>query len=131
MGNTLKLEYKIYMEAEDIKQSRINSTVSFVRNLFENCQSTYFKNVTLDNESDMEDFILRLYVEHKVEEKECSSVEDAKSFVPDMVEFLDKIAQAQAYADLEGSFSWEYGDEKKNYHFISEGNQDFCDFTEE
>lgn len=131
MNEKLRITYKIYLDAEDIKQSRISSTVSFVRNLFANCESTYFKNVELDDESDMEDFVLRLYVDHEVEEAECSSPEDAKTFPVDMMEFLDKIAQAQSYADIEGSFSIEYEGEKKSYRFTSESSQDFCDFVEE
>ncbi|MBE5962916.1 MAG: hypothetical protein E7256_16320 [Lachnospiraceae bacterium] len=128
--NGLKITYKIYLESDDIKQSRIISTASFMKNLFENCQNAYFKNVKIDNESDLEDFTLRLYAEHEVEEAECSAPDDAKTFIPDMVEFLDKIAQAQSYADLEGAFSIEYQGKKESYRFISESGQDFCDFSE-
>ena len=39
--NSLKISYKIYLEAEDISQSRISSTASYVSNLFKNCNS-YF-----------------------------------------------------------------------------------------
>lgn len=35
--NSLKISYKIYLEAEDISQSRISSTASYVSNLFKNC----------------------------------------------------------------------------------------------
>ena len=128
--NSLKITYKIYLESEDIKQSRIISTSSFMKNLFENCHNTYFKNVEIDNESDLDDFTLRLYVEHKVEEAVCTSPDDAATFIPDMVEFLDNIAQAQSYVDMEGAFTLEYQGKKESYQFVSEAGQAFCDFTE-
>jgi len=131
MSQSLKLSYKIYLEAEDIKQSRIGACASFLRNLFDNCGNTYFKNVEIDNESDMDDFSLRLYVDHTVEEEVCSNEEDAKGFILDFAEFVDKIAAAQSYMDLEGSFTYEYDGEKNAYRFISESGKDFCDFEEQ
>ena len=65
--NSLKISYKIYLEAEDISQSRISSTASYVRNLFKNCTNSYLQKAEVDNESDMDDFTLRLYIDEKVE----------------------------------------------------------------
>ena len=41
--NSLKISYKIYLEAEDISQSRISSTASYVSNLFKNCTNSYLQ----------------------------------------------------------------------------------------
>ena len=65
--NSLKISYKIYLEAEDISQSRISSTASYVSNLFKNCTNSYLQKAEVDNESDMDDFTLRLYIDEKVE----------------------------------------------------------------
>ena len=104
----MKINYKIYMEAEDVSQSRILSTASYVSNLFLNCTNRYFQSAKLDNESDLEEFALRLYVEEDIAEESCSSPEDAKAFLMDMAEFLDAVAMAQSYLDMEGSFSISY-----------------------
>ena len=44
--NSLKISYKIYLEAEDISQSRISSTASYVSNLFKNCTNSYLQTVS-------------------------------------------------------------------------------------
>lgn len=41
----LKLSYKIFMEAEDISQSRIISGTSFVKNRLENQKNPYISRV--------------------------------------------------------------------------------------
>ena len=128
--NELVLTYKLYLEAEDINQSRIISTTSFVKNLFANCGNTYLKQVKVEDESDLEDYALRLYVEHEVKEVDCTAPEDASSFILDMAEFLDKISQAHSYLEMEGSFSIDYQGRKDAYSFSSESGQDFCDFVE-
>lgn len=130
MKNQVTIHCQIYMEAEDIKQSRIQSTASYVQNLFLNCSNTYFHKMELDNESDMEDFTIRLYIDHRLVEEECSSPEDAKSFLCDMMECLDQIALSQSYLDMEGKFSIEYQGEKKEIQFTSEMNEGMCDFVE-
>ena len=79
----------------------------------------------------MDDFTLRLYVEETIEEETCQNTEDAKSFLGDMAEFVDAIAMAQSYLDMEGSFSISYGDVEENYSFMSEAGKDYCDFGEE
>lgn len=130
MTNQLTINCQIYLEAEDINQSRILSTVSFVQNLFHNCNNTYFHQLEMDNESDMEDFTIRLYIDHKLEEEECSSPEDANTFLCDMMECLDKIAHSQSYLDMEGRFSIEFQGEKKEIQFTSEMNEGMCDFVQ-
>ena len=48
-----------------------------------------------------------------------------------MAEFLDAIAMAQSYLDMEGSFSISYEGVEEEYHFESEAGRDFCDFFDE
>lgn len=126
----MRITYKIYMEAEDISQSRILSSTSFVKNLLKNCGNSYFQNAKVDDESELEDFTLRLYVESEIEEELCSSVEDRDTFIGDMAEVLDRIAQAQSYMDMEGNFSIEYDGKQEAYAFTSEEGMDYCNFEE-
>lgn len=130
-ADTLKIEYKIYLEAEDVSQSRILSTASFVKNLFRNCSNTYFNQAEVDDESELEDFTLRLYADESIEETVCSAPEDAKNFPEDMAAFLDAIALAHSFLDMEGSFAVEYEGEKRAYAFRSDAGDDGCDFFEQ
>lgn len=127
----MKIIYKIYMEAEDVSQSRILSSTSFVKNLLANCGNTYFHDAQIDDESDLEDFALRLYVEKEIEEEVCSASEDAEAFIGDMAEVLDHIAQAHSYMDMEGSFLIDYNGKTEAYTFTSEEGMDYCDFAEQ
>lgn len=129
MDQTLQIYYKIYLEAEDITQSRIQSTSLFFKNLFLNCENQYLKIATIDNESDLDDFSLRLYVDEKIEEAVCKNEKDAKTFVMDMIEFLDKLAAANSYLDMEGTFGISYHGEKNDISFKCESGQSYCDFT--
>ncbi len=126
----LEISYKIYLEADDISQSRIHSSIAFVKNRMQNSRSVYFKNAAYDDESDLDAFSLRFYIENEFSEEQCSSPEDAECFVLDMAELLDALAAAHSYMDMEGSFSWKYKDEKKIYEFRSESGLDYCDFIE-
>lgn len=131
MSELMKITYKIYLEAEDVSQSRILSTTSYFTNLFKNCTNYYLQSAEIDDECDMEDFTLRLYVEETIEEEVCSHEEDAKAFLGDMAEFLDAIAMAQSYLDMEGSFSISYESVEEEYTFESEAGKDFCDFFDQ
>lgn len=126
----LNIKYNIFLEADDIGQSRILSSIAFVKNLMQSCSSRYLKNAAVDDESDLDEFVLRFYIENEIHEEECSAAEEARSFVPDMAEFLDAVAAANSFMDMEGSFFWEYEGEKKAYQFRSEGGADYCDFEE-
>ena len=106
--NQVKITYHIYLEAEDVSQSRILSSTSYVKNLFKNCGNHYFQGV----------------------EEECSVEADAKDFPADMAEFLDNIAQAHSFLDMEGDFTVEYQGEKVSFKFASEAGADYCDFEE-
>lgn len=131
MEERLEISYKIYMEADDISQSRIHSSTAFVKNQMENARSVYLKNAVFDDESDLDAFTLRLYVEKEIREEVCASPEDAESFVLDLAKMLDAVAAAHSFMDLEGEFSWSYHGEAKKYTFRSESGCDYCDFTEE
>lgn len=130
MSEQMKITYKIYLEAEDVSQSRILSTTSYFTNLFKNCTNYYLQSAEVDDECDLEDFTLRLYVEENIEEEVCSHEEDAKAFLGDMAEFLDAISMAQSYLDMEGSFSISFEGVEEEYTFASEAGKDFCDFFE-
>lgn len=129
-ADKVNISYKIYLEAEDIAQSRILSTTSYVKNLFQNCTNRYLQNASVDDESDLDDFVLRLYIEENIEEESCTAPEEAKAFPGDMAEFLNAIALAQSYLDMEGSFALSYQDVTVAYTFTSESGSDFCNFEE-
>ena len=80
----------------------------------------------MDNESDMDDFTLRLYIDEKVEEEACSSPECAEGFLENIAEFLDAIAAAHSYLDMEGSFSISYHGVEDAFRFCSEAGSDLC-----
>lgn len=127
----LEIGYKLYMEAEDIAQSRIHSSIAFVKNRIENSRNVYIRNATFEDESDLDAFTLRFYVECEVREEVCASPEDAESFVLELAEILDAVSAAHSFLDMEGSFFWNYREEDKKYMFRSESGWDACDFTEE
>ena len=52
--NALKIEYKLYLEAEDVSQSRILSSASYLENVLHNHANPYIKCAQIDNESDLD-----------------------------------------------------------------------------
>lgn len=127
----LSITYKIYLEADDISASRIKSSTAFMRHLLEGSRNSYLKHADIDDESDLDEFTMRFYIENSIHEDVCTSTDDAESFVLDMAELLDKAASAQSYMDMEGSFSWEFDGRQKKYRFQSESGQDYCEIVEE
>lgn len=128
MSDPMKLNYKIFLEAEDVSQSRILSCASYMKNMLANHKNSYISRAVLDDESDMDDFVLRLFVEESVEEETCASQEMAEGFVDDMAELVTEIAQAHSFLDMEGSFSIAYEGESLAYAFTSTSGDDGCDF---
>ena len=128
MSDPMKLNYKIFLEAEDVSQSRILSCASYMKNMLANHKNPYISRAVLDDESDMDDFVLRLFVEESVEEENCASQEMAEGFVDDMAELVTEIAQAHSFLDMEGSFSIAYEGESLAYAFTSTSGVDGCDF---
>ena len=59
----MKMKYKIFLEAEDVSQSRILSCASYMKRVLESCNNPYISRAELDDESDLDDFVLRLFVE--------------------------------------------------------------------
>ena len=58
MADTMKMEYKIFLEAEDVSQSRILSCASYMKRVLESCNNPYISRAELDDESDLDDFVL-------------------------------------------------------------------------
>ena len=80
--NQVKITYHIYLEAEDVSQSRILSSTSYVKNLFKNCGNHYFQGVDFDDESDLDDFTLRLFVEQDRKSTRLNSSHRSLSRMP-------------------------------------------------
>ena len=104
MADTMKMEYKIFLEAEDVSQSRILSCASYMKRVLESCNNPYISRAELDDESDLDDFVLRLFVEEEIEEKECTNPAMAESFIEDMAELVTGIAEAHSFLDLREAF---------------------------
>lgn len=128
MADPMKMNYKIFLEAEDVSQSRILSCASYMKNILANHKNPYIGRAVLDDESDMDDFVLRLFVEETIEEETCANQEMAEGFIDDMAELVTEIAQAHSFLDMEGSFSIAYEGEALAYAFTSASGDDGCDF---
>ncbi len=128
MADPMKMNYKIFLEAEDVSQSRILSCASYMKNILANHKNPYISRAVLDDESDMDDFVLRLFVEETIEEETCANQEMAEGFIDDMAELVTEIAQAHSFLDMEGSFSIAYEGEALAYAFTSASGDDGCDF---
>ncbi len=126
----MKFNCKIYLEAEDVAQSRILSTTSYVKNLIANCNNSYISRLQIDDENDLDDFIIRLYAEAEINEDTVTDEKAAEMLAPHLAELLTEIAQAQSYLDMEGSFQVEHQELKEAYTFKSEQGDSFCDFAE-
>lgn len=130
MADSMKLNYKIFLEAEDVSQSRILSCASYFKNILANHRNPYINCAVVDDESDMDDFVLRLFVEESIEEAVCTSQEMAEGFIDDMAELVTEIAQAHSFLDMEGSFAIAYEGESLAYAFTSGSGDDGCDFQQ-
>ena len=128
--NALKIEYKLYLEAEDVSQSRILSSAAYLENVLHNHTNPYIKCAEIDNESDLDEFELRLYVDETIEEKECANADAAEAFLDEFAEILSEIAHIHSFMDMEGSFSISFEGEHIAYRFKSEPGEGMCDFTE-
>ena len=67
--NKLKIQYKLYLEAEDVSQSRILSCASYLENALQHHTNPYISCAEIDNESDLDEFEVRLYVDEVIEEE--------------------------------------------------------------
>ncbi len=128
MADPMKINYKIFLEAEDVAQTRIMSCTSYVKNILANHKNPYISRAVVDDESDMDDFVIRLFVEETIEEADCASQEMAEAFVDDMAELVTELAQAHSFLDMEGSFSIAYEGESLAYAYTSSSGDGGCDF---
>ena len=129
--NQLSATYKIYLEAEDVSFSRIQSSVTFVKNLLAGSSNSYLRQSVIEDESEPGEYTLRCSIAGDIREAECTSQEDAGGLAFDLAQSLETIAGANSYMEMEGSLSWQYGTERKNYKFRSESGQDYCDIQAE
>lgn len=127
----LEISYKIYMEAEDIGQSRIHASTAFLQNRLEQSENPYLHHAVFDDESDLDAFMLRFYAENTIQEEVCASPEYADSFLIDLAQILDDTAGAHSFMDMEGSFHFKYREEDKTYTFRSKSGCDYCDFEQQ
>lgn len=130
MSDKLKITYKIFLEAEDVSQSRIASCTAFVKKAFKNHKNPYINRAEFDDESDMEEFALRLYADETIKEEECANREAAEGFVDNFAELLDEIAHLHSFLDMEGAFAITYEGEALSYTFSSERGYGTCSFQE-
>ena len=128
---SLSATYQIYLEAEDVSFSRIQSSVASMKNLLANCSNSYLRQSSVEDESEPGEYVLRCCIWGDIHEEVCALPEDAGGLAFDLAEALETIAEACSYMEMEGSLSWQYGEERKNYKFRSESGQDYCDIQVE
>lgn len=126
----LVIDYKLYFEADDIAQTRILSSESYIKKSLSAHKNPYIARAKGDSESDLDEFLLRLYYNEHIEEDECRNVDAAEGFLDELAELLTEIARMQSYLDMEGSFSISYAGEQIAYHFTSEAGSTHCSFDE-
>ena len=97
----MKFNCKIYLEAEDVAQSRILSTTSYVKNLIANCNNSYISRLQIDDENDLDDFIIRLYAEAEIIEDTVTDEKAAEMLAPHLAELLTEIAQVLKWLRIE------------------------------
>lgn len=127
----LVIDYKLYFEADDIAQTRILSSESYIKKSLAAHKNPYIKSAEADSESDLDEFLLRLYYDEHIEEEECADVDAAEGFLDEMAELLAEIARMQSYLDMEGSFSISFEGEEIAYRFASEAGSTHCNFVED
>ena len=88
--NALKIKYKLYLEAEDVSQSRILSSASYLENVLHNHANPYINCAQIDNESDLDEFELRLYVDETIEETDCANADAAEAFLDEFADVLSE-----------------------------------------
>lgn len=130
MAEELKISYQIFLEAEDVSCSRIASCTSFAKNIIANHKNPYINVASFDDESDMDDFALRFYVDETIEEAECKNHEAAEGFADNLIELLDEIAHMHSFLDMEGKFTIAYEGEILAYTFASESGSSMVEFWE-
>ena len=126
----LVIDYKLFFEADDIAQTRILSSESYIKKSLSAHKNPYIACAKGDSESDLDEFLLRLYYNEHIEEDECQNVDAAEGFLDELAELLTEIARMQSYLDMEGSFSISFTGEQIAYRFTSEAGSTHCNFEE-
>ena len=119
----------MYLEAEDVSQSRILSSEAYLKKALNEHQNPFIRCAKIDNESDLDEFELRLYVDETIEQK-CEDLDAAEAFLDEFAEVLTEIAHMHSFMDMEGSFSVTIEDEQIAYDFKSEAGDGMCEFIE-
>ena len=127
---TLVIDYKLFFEADDIAQTRILSSESYIKKSLASHKNPYIANAKADSETDLDEFLLRLYYAEHIEEEDCQNVDAAEGFLDELAELLTEIARMQSYLDMEGNFSISFEGETIAYHFVSEAGSTHCSFEE-
>ena len=132
MGNgKLQINYKLYFDAEDIAQTRILSSESYIKKSIAMHKNPYIAGAKTESDSNLDEFYLQLYVEGAVEEMECADVDAAEGFLDEMAELLVEFARMQSYIEMEGDFSISFAGEQISYHFESEAGDTRVLFEEQ
>lgn len=126
----LVIDYKIFMEAEDVAQSRILSSGSYVAKSLAAHKNPYLAKAQVDNQSDLDEFTVRFYVDEHIEEEHCENTDAAEGFLDELAELLAEFARMHSYLDMEGSFSISFAGEQIAYRFFSEAGESNCCFEE-
>ena len=126
----LMIQYKIFMDAEDVGQTRILSSASYVTKSLSAHKNPYIAAAKVENESDLDEFMVRLYVDETIEEEVCSNVDAAEAFLDELAGLLTEFARMQSYLEMEGSFSISFEGEEIAYRFVSEAGDSNCSFME-
>ena len=126
----LVIDYKLFFEADDIAQTRILSSESYIKKSLLSHKNPYIACAKDDSESDLDEFLLRLYYNEHIEEEVCRDVDAAEGFLGEMAELLTEIARMQSYLDMEGSFSISFEGEEIAYRFTSDAGSTHCSFEE-
>ena len=127
----LVIDYKLFFEADDIAQTRILSSESYIAKSLSAHKNPYIARAKADRESDLDEFLLRLYYDEHIEEAECADVDAAEGFLDELAELLTEIARMQSYLDMEGSFSISFAGEQIAYRFASEAGDTRVQFTQQ
>ncbi len=125
----LVIDYKLFFEADDVAQTRILSSESYIKKSLSAHRNPYIACAKGDSETDLDEFLLRLYYNEHIEEEECRDVDAAEGFLDELAELLAEIARMQSYLDMEGSFSISFEGEEIAYHFASEAGDANVSFT--
>ncbi|MBR3770183.1 MAG: hypothetical protein IKL06_06575 [Lachnospiraceae bacterium] len=127
----LVIDYKLFFEADDVAQTRILSSESYIKKSIAAHKNRYIAKAKPDSETDLDEFLLRLYYDEHIEEEECTDVDAAEGFLDELAALLTEIARMQSYLDMEGSFSISFAGEQISYHFESEAGDTRVLFEEQ